>query len=85
MERMIRKQLYLSADQNFILKETAREMGITEAELVRRAIDRHIDTFKWQKKDSKAWAKERKFIQQWIKQGPVNGRRTWKREDLYER
>ncbi|MDN5344332.1 MAG: hypothetical protein PWQ18_443 [Clostridia bacterium] len=85
MERMIRKQLYLSYDQNFILKETAREMGITEAELVRRAIDRHIDTFKWQKKDTKAWIEERKFIQQWIKQGPVKGKRTWKREDLYER
>ncbi|GEA13955.1 CopG family transcriptional regulator [Moorella sp. E308F] len=85
MERMIRKQLYLNAEQNFILKQRAKEMGITEAELVRRAITSHISTAKWQKKDVRAWEEEKKFIQQLIKQGPAKGQRTWKREELYER
>ena len=36
---MIRKQLYLEEAQNRALKVRARELGISEAELVRRALD----------------------------------------------
>ncbi|MGH3088187.1 MAG: hypothetical protein ACRDSJ_12815 [Rubrobacteraceae bacterium] len=36
---MIRKQLYISEDHDRALKLKAREMGISEAELVRRLLD----------------------------------------------
>lgn len=36
---MIRKQLYITREQERSLKRKARELGISEAELVRRALD----------------------------------------------
>lgn len=36
---MIRKQLYIEEHQDAALKRRARELGISEAELVRRALD----------------------------------------------
>lgn len=36
---MVRKQLYLEEAQDQALKQRAKELGISEAELVRRALD----------------------------------------------
>ena len=36
---MVRKQLYITRSQDRALKRRARELGVTEAEIVRRAID----------------------------------------------
>lgn len=36
---MIRKQLYLKPSQDRALKRRAKELGVSEAELVRRALD----------------------------------------------
>jgi hypothetical protein len=36
---MIRKQLYIDPSQDAALKRKARELGLSEAELVRRALD----------------------------------------------
>ena len=36
---MIRKQLYIDPHQDAALKRKARELGLSEAELVRRALD----------------------------------------------
>lgn len=36
---VIRKQLYIEAHQEAELKRRARELGVSEAELVRRALD----------------------------------------------
>lgn len=36
---MIRKQLYLEEDQDLALKRIAGELGLSEAEVVRRALD----------------------------------------------
>ena len=36
---MIRKQLYISDEHERALKATARELGVSEAELVRRMLD----------------------------------------------
>lgn len=37
---MVRKQLYISEEHERALKARAREMGVSEAELVRRLLDR---------------------------------------------
>lgn len=42
MTRMIRKQIYIESHQDGILKQKARSLGITEAEVIRRAIDHHM-------------------------------------------
>jgi len=39
MVRMVRKQIYIEPRQEALLKRLARETEMTEAELVRRAID----------------------------------------------
>ncbi len=39
MMYMVRKQLYLTEAQDASLKRKAEEMGISEAEIVRRALD----------------------------------------------
>ena len=39
MGTMIRKQLYITEDQNARLKRRARELGLSEAKLARRALD----------------------------------------------
>jgi hypothetical protein len=40
---MIRKQLYISEAQNEALKRRARALGVSEAELARRALDDLLD------------------------------------------
>ena len=39
---MIRKQLYITPEQDRALKQHAREQGVSEAALVREALDRHL-------------------------------------------
>ena len=38
MTRMVRKQIYIEAEQEQLLKQRARELGVSEAELIRRGI-----------------------------------------------
>ena len=39
---MIRKQLYITSDQERALKERAREKGVPEAEIVREALNQYL-------------------------------------------
>ena len=39
MRRMVRKQVYIEPGQDARLKRQAAQLGVTEAELIRRAID----------------------------------------------
>ena len=41
---MIRKQLYITREQDRALKRQARALGVSEAELVRRALDDLVRT-----------------------------------------
>lgn len=40
MGRMIRKQVYIEPEQDQLLKRRSKELGISEAALIRQAIDR---------------------------------------------
>ena len=82
MTVMIRKQIYLKKRQAATLRRQAKESGTTEADLIRRAIDRQVSTRRHS--NATAWKKERAYIQALIAQGPVPGRRKWRREALYE-
>jgi len=85
MAAKVRKQVYLDPTQDEILKQLAREMGTTQAEIIRQAIELHAGSIRLLGRDLNVWARERAFILQLIQQGPVAGRRTWRREDLHER
>ncbi len=42
MSRMVRKQIYIEEEQDAVLKEMAAEYGVSQAELIRRAIERAV-------------------------------------------
>lgn len=85
MVTKVRKQIYIDPGQEVLLKRLARETGVTEAEIIRRAIDQHTRSFRFPKRDLAAWEKERAFITHLIQQGAISGQRSWRREDLYGR
>ncbi len=85
MEVKIRKQIYLDPKQNEILKQTSRKLGVSEAEVIRRAILSQTSRINISQQNRKAWENELQFIQSLIRQGRIQGKRKWKREDLYDR
>ena len=84
MTTKVRKQIYIEPRQDNRLKQLALSTGISEAEIIRQAIDRHTQSFQLSQPDLSAWEQEQEFIKQLIEQGPVKGGRTWRREELYE-
>ena len=83
MVRMIRKQVYIEPRQDALIKRLVRETGVTEADIIRQAIDAHTGALVF-RRDLMAWQAEKDFIHQLMAQGAVAGGRTWRREDLYE-
>jgi hypothetical protein len=80
---MVRKQVYIDERQEALLKEFARQLGTTEAELIRRALDRAflepgglVSEAAFQA--FLDYAAQRERID--VKPQP----RTWRRDDLYE-
>ncbi len=84
MSRMVRKQIYIESRQDMTLKRQARTLGMTEAEVIRRAIDHQMAFVRINARDLKAWEQEKAFIAKRMARGPVSGSRRWKREDSYE-
>jgi hypothetical protein len=85
MATKVRKQVYIEPYQDRLLRQLAAEAGVSEAEIIRQALDRHTQLFRFSPRDIDAWEKERAFITHLIELGPISGRRTWRREDLRER
>jgi hypothetical protein len=80
---MVRKQVYLEERQDALLKERARQLGVTEAELIRRALDRALT-------EPSGLLRSGAF-QELLEQAgerrrlPVDPRRReWRREELYD-
>ena len=84
---MIRKKVYIEERHERFLKHRARQRGVTEAEILREALDRaeisgnrggHVP-------DPAAWRKLLSFMRSLAKRrhkAPAG--RTWTRESLYE-
>jgi prophage maintenance system killer protein len=88
---MIRKQVYIESYQEQLLKKKSKMTGISEAELVREALEAHLYGGVASGLDLSTWEEEKKFIEQLIEQRKTSDRktnerhgRTWKRADLYE-
>ncbi len=87
MTQMVRKQIYIPRHQEVRLKRLAKVRGVSEAEIIRQALDQQLSggTSLPFQPDSKAWEAARKFMQELYAQGPLpNRRRKWAREELYE-
>jgi len=87
MPRMIRKQVYIQERQQAILRRLARKRGVSEASVLRQAIDGQLDgsQARYAPPDARAW---KKVLESMRNARPTarsgTRRRKWKREDLYE-
>jgi hypothetical protein len=84
---MIRKQVYIEQRHDRMLKRRAKQRGITEAEVIREALD-SVEigvTYRRQEIDARAARKALAFMRSLAaSRRKVPGRRTWTRESLYE-
>ena len=85
MATKVRKQVYIEPRQELLLKRLAREQGVTEAEIIRRAIDRQTRSVFFPRLNPAAWEAELAYLRRLAAEGAVRGERTWKREDLHGR
>jgi hypothetical protein len=82
--RMIRKQVYIREDQESRLKRAAKELGVTESELIRRGVDQATAQVAKGPRDPQAWAELMEFVKKRGQmQVPQTGR-SWTRDELYE-
>ncbi len=100
MGRMIRKQVYIEPEQDELLKRRSKELGISEAALIRQAIDRLGADGDESPPNRQAWEEAKRVIQERMKLPAwqeelafINQRmqlrvpqtgRSWTREEIYE-
>lgn len=86
MAGMVRKQVYIEKRQEEALKREARRRGVTEAELIREALDlrpRHGGF--GVSPEHNAWLSFRRFVLRERRKGSLLARpRSWTRDELYE-
>ena len=84
MGRMVRKQVYVTKEQDRLLKRRAKALGVSEAAVVRQGIElagKSSASFPF---DRKAWEEEKRFIQKRMRMRVPQTGRSWTREELYE-
>ena len=81
---MVRKQVYVTAEQDVLLKKRSAELGVTEAELVRRGIDHVCATDEAGRRKHEAWERLKAAIAQRKRIGVPQTGRNWTREELYD-
>jgi hypothetical protein len=80
---MVRKQIYLKPSQDEEVKRLAAELGISEAEFIRSAIEKRLETLDRERRAADAWAEIEHFIRtERMFDAPQTGR-DWTRDDLY--
>ncbi len=84
MSPMVRKQIYIEPRQEQLLKRRAKDLGITEAELIRRGLDQVVRVPSGWLPDLEAWEEEKAFIEQRKRLKVPQTGRTWTREELYD-
>jgi hypothetical protein len=82
MARMVRKQVYIEERHDRLLKERAKKYRVTEAELIRRAIDRELAATA---PDPAAWEELKRRIERYRKKAPRAHALPWTRDDLHDR
>ncbi|MGB8646109.1 MAG: hypothetical protein WCF84_12790 [Anaerolineae bacterium] len=87
MQQMIRKQVYIERRQETRLKRLAKQRGVSEAEIIRRALDRELDAGSTANapRNPDAWQEALAFMQS-RRRLAIAGEEPyrWRREDAYE-
>jgi hypothetical protein len=83
---MIRKQLYIEPRQDAALKQRARRRGVTEAEIIREALDRDAQSDRPVfQPDPRAWDELTSLRRRvWRRKSIAREQRRWTRDELYE-
>jgi hypothetical protein len=84
--RMVRKQIYIKKRQNILLKQLSQARGLSEAEIIRQAIERETTMGRAVTRDrTTAWAGIMRFVQE-RKQVQAGGGKPveWDRQEIYE-
>jgi hypothetical protein len=84
MTRMVRKQVYLRADQEANLKRASKELGVTESEVIRRGVDKTTAEVLKGPRDPQAWAELMEFVKKRGEMKVPQTGRSWTRDELYE-
>lgn len=86
MVQMVRKQIYIQRQHEVILKRLSEARGVSEAELIRQAIDNQVSgKTSSVAPDPVAWKEAHEFMLALQARGPLTGQsRRVQREELYE-
>ena len=86
MGRMIRKQVYIEPEQDELLKRRSKELGISEAALIRQAIDRLVPDAAGGKSPAarQAWEEAKRVMQERMQLRVPQTGRSWTREEIYD-
>jgi hypothetical protein len=86
MVQMIRKQVYIQRQQEVALKRLSKSRGLSEAELIRQAIDKQaVSATAPFVPDAVAWEEAHAVMVALRDREVAPGQpRDWRREDLYE-
>ena len=84
MTEMIRKQVYIEPRHDRLLKERARRYRVTEADLIRQAIDRGLERTPTRAPDPEAWKQVERFIRRRRTGRLRQQKRAWTRNQLYD-
>ncbi len=85
MPKKIRKQIYLEPDQDRLLKALARMEGVSEAEILRRALRAYPVHKRLAFRNLEVWEEELAYIRRRRGQEVHRAPRSWRREELHER
>jgi len=82
---MIRKQVYIEPHQERLLKERARQLNVTEAELIRRSLDQGLAGMAPRRPNPSAWRDLMRFFRHRMQMKVRQRPRRWTRNELYDR
>jgi hypothetical protein len=86
MAEMVRKQIYIQKRQEYLLKRLSQAQGVSEAEIIRRAIERENSGEKRDlpAADHTAWEDILRFVGSRQSLKTVGSPYRWNRGDAYE-
>lgn len=84
-EYMVRKQIYIPQRQDALLKRLAKQRGVSEAEVIRQALEREVEAPAPVQNSEKAFAQMLAFAAERKAKYPDQGEPfKWHRDELYE-
>ena len=84
-DRMVRKQVYIEPRHERLLKVRAKQLGVTEAELIRRSLEQSLTVPGVIRRDPVAWEAFMRSVRRRMRLRVAQQSRTWTRDDLYDR